>query len=194
MSFNNFYSMRKKRFVALAMIFMGTINHVYAEDVVPDKFRISIGGYSLIQTDVSMSLTEPNLGAGVSIKPEDVLGLETEQTVLRLDGHYRFTKKHALTYSWYSLSSDGKKTIEEIFNWLDEDGNVITIPVGAQVETALDYDIFKLGYLWSLHHTDKVEMAVGAGLHMTRIAIGLHSDTTSSGVNQCATTCAELYS
>ena len=183
MSLKIFYSIRKKYFITLVMIFMVTTNHVYAEDVVPDKFKISIGGYSLIRNDASMSLTEPNLGAGISISPQDTLGLETEQTVLRLDGYYRFTKTHALTYSWYRISSDGKKILEKEFEWLDEDGNEITIPVGAKVETTFNNDIYKLGYLWSFHHTDKVEMAVGAGLHITRVAIGMHTDTTSSGID-----------
>lgn len=182
MSLKRFYSLRKKYFIALVM-FMATTNFAYAEDVVPDKFKISLGGYSLIRNESSMSLTEPNLGAGISISPEDTLGLKTEQTVLRLDGHYRFTKTHALTYSWYSISSNGNKTIDEEFDWLDKDGNKITIPIGAKVDTALDFDVYKLGYLWSFHHTDKVEMAVGAGLHITRIAIGLSTDTTSSGVD-----------
>lgn len=183
MSLKRFYSIRKKYFITLVMMFMVTTNHVYAEDVVPDKFKISIGGYSLIRNDASMSLTEPNLGAGISISPQDTLGLETEQTVLRLDGYYRFTKTHALTYSWYRISSDGKKIIEKEFEWLDEDDNVITIPVGAKVDTTLDFDVYKLGYLWSFHHTDKVEMAVGAGLHIARIAINMHTDTTSSGID-----------
>lgn len=180
--FNNFYLMRKKSFIVLVMMALFTAKHVYAEEVVPDKFKISIGGYSLIRNDASMSLTEPNLGAGVSINPQDTLGLETEQTVLRLDGYYRFSQKHALVYSWYRISSDGKKTVEEQFEWIDNDGNEITIPVGAKVETAFDYDIYKFGYLWSFHHTDKVEMAVGAGLHIARIAIDMTSDTTSSGI------------
>jgi len=35
----------------------------------------------------------------------------------------------------------------------------------------------------SYYHTDKVELGAGAGLHMTRIAVGLTTDTTSAGVD-----------
>jgi len=183
MFIKRFCSLRKKCFIALVMMFMVTTNYAYAEDLVPDKFKISLGGYSLIRNDGSLSLTEPNSGVGVSISPEDTLDLKPEQTVLRLDGYYRFTKTHALTYSWYSISSNGKKTIEEEFDWLDKDGNEITIPIGAKVDAALNYDVYKLGYLWSFHHTEKVEMAVGAGLHLTRIAVAMRTDTTSSGID-----------
>ena len=167
-----------RTFIFLLAMFIVAINPVQAEETVPDKFRIALGGYSVFRYDSLMSLTDANLGAGVSISPEDTLGLKTEQSVVRLDGHYRFTDVHALTFSWYSINSDGNKSLEEEFDWLDENGDTITIPIGASVDTSLDYDIYKLGYLYSFHHTDKVELAVGAGLHMTRIGVGLRAEAT----------------
>lgn len=167
-----------KSFFILSVMFIVSVNTVHADDAVPDKFRIALGGFSVFRYDSVMSLTDANLGAGVSISPEDTLGLKTEQSVIRLDGHYRFTEKHALTYSWYSISSDGNKSLDTEFEWIDENGDPIVIPVGASVSTSLDYDIFKLGYLWSFHHTDKVEISAGAGLHMTRVAVGLSAEAT----------------
>ena len=182
-SFNEFNPVLKIITFLLVIMLVTTTSIAHAEAVVSDKFKIALGGYTLIRSDTTMSLTEPNLGAGISISPEDTLGLETKQTVLRLDGHYRFTKKHALTYSIYSLRSQGNKTLETEFEWLDENGDTITVPVGANVDTSFDYDIFKVGYLWSFYHTDKIEVAFGAGLHLTRIAVSLDTDTTSSGVD-----------
>lgn len=175
---NRFSLLRKQALILFSALFFVAFNPVQAEEEVPDKFRISLGGYTLVRYDSTVSLTDANLGAGVSISPEDTLGLRTNQTVLRLDGHYRFTKKHALTYSWYSISSDGNKSLETEIEWIDEDGNQIIIPIGASVDTNLDYDIFKVGYLWSFHHTDKVELSVGAGLHMTRVAVGINAQAT----------------
>jgi len=181
--FNSFYALPKRFIFLLVTMLVATISPVHAEELVPDKFKIALGGYTLVRYDSALSLTEPNLGAGISINPEATLGLDNEQTVLRLTGHYRFSKKHALTYSWYSINSHGNKSIEEEIEWLDENGDPITIPVGASVDTNLDFDLFKVGYLWSFYHTDKVELGVGAGLHMTRIAVGLTTDTTSTGVD-----------
>lgn len=182
-SFNQLYSILK-RITSLSVItLVTTTSIVHAEEVVADRFKIALGGYTLVRNDTTMSLTEPTLGVGISIDPEDTLGLETKQTVLRLDGHYRFTKEHGLTYSVYSLKSDGNKTIEAEFEWLDENGDTIIIPVGANVDTSLDYDIFKVGYLWSFYHTDKIEVSFGAGLHMTRIAIGMQAEATGTDLN-----------
>jgi len=182
-SFNQFNPVLKITTFLLVMMLVATSSIAHAEDVINDRFKISLGGYSLVRSDTTMSLSDPDLGAGLSISPEDTLGLETKQTVLRLDGHYRFTKEHGLTFSIYSLRSDGNKTLETEFEWLDENGDTITVPVGANVDTSFDYDIFKVGYLWSFYHTDKIEVAFGAGLHLTRIAVSLDTDTTSSGVD-----------
>ena len=165
---------------ALAILF-AVSGSAQAEESLPDKFKITLGGYSVLRYESRISLTDADVGAGISISPEDTLGVDNEQTVLRLTGYYRFTKEHALTYAWYSISSRGNKTIEEEFDWLDEDGNEITIPVGAKVDSIINYEIFKVGYLWSFHHTNKVELAVGAGLHVTRVSADLQADTTSSG-------------
>ena len=41
-----------------------------------DKFEISAGGYSVFRCESSVSLTETNVGAGISISPRDTLGLD----------------------------------------------------------------------------------------------------------------------
>jgi hypothetical protein len=168
--------------VALSTLFV-LATQARAEDSEPDKFKIAIGGYAVGRYDSNLSLTESTLGVGASIDPQTTLGLDLEQTVTRLDGYYRFTPKHALTYSWYNIKSTGNKTIEEEFEWVDEDDNTIIIPVGAQANTVLDYDIYKVGYLWSFYHTDKVELAAGAGLHITRISVTMDVDTTSGPID-----------
>ena len=120
---------------------------VHAKDKDLQRFRIAVGGYTLANNDSTISLTDTTLGAGVSIDPEDTLGVDMEQTVFKLDGNFRFNNKHMLTYSWYRISSDGSKRLDEEIDWEDEEGNAIVIPIGAQVDSVLKYDIFKVGYL-----------------------------------------------
>ncbi len=157
-----------------------------------DKFKISIGGFALPRYDSSISVTDPDLGAGVSIDPQDTLGVDIESSVLRIDGYYRFSPNHSLTYSWYNIDSDGGKTLERPLEWVDEDGNGIIIPLGAQVTSRLETDILKVGYLWSFHHSDKVELGIGAGLHITRLAISLDAASPTlpipPSINQVDTT------
>jgi len=168
---------KKVLFLMIPMLAM--MNLARAEEVEPDKFRFSIGGYAIARYDSTISLTDPDLGAGIAIDPQATLGLDFESTVLRIEGYYRFHPKHALTYSWYSIDSTGSKIIDEEFKWAGPGGGTIIIPAKAQVVSSLNYDIFKVGYLWSFHHTDKVELGVGAGLHITRLRMGLDASLTN---------------
>jgi len=92
-SFNSSNSSPKKCIFLLITMLVAAISPAHAEELVPDKFKIALGGYTLVRYDSSLSLTEPNLGAGISINPEATLGLDNDQTVLRLVGYYRFSKK-----------------------------------------------------------------------------------------------------
>ena len=146
-----------------------------------DKFEISAGGYSVYRYESAVSLTETNLGAGISISPRDTLGLDGEQTVFRLDGRYRFNSNHAMTFSWFRINADASKTLTDDIEWVDENGDTVIIPIGTSVSSSLGYDIYKLGYQWSFYRSDKVELAAGAGLHMAEVRVGLGVDSSIIG-------------
>ncbi len=168
---------------SVATLLLVLTGQAMAEQAELDKFRLAFGGYALARYNSAISLTDPDLGAGISISPQDTLGIDIENTVLLIEGYYRFHPKHALLFAWYSINSTGAKTIEEEFDWEDIDGNTVTVPIGAQVFSILDYEIFKVGYLWSFHHTDKIELGVGAGLHITRLSLGLDASVTNPPSN-----------
>ena len=165
--------------IAGILIILLSVGNAHAQNI--DKLKVSAGGFSVFRYDSSMSLTSPTVGLGVAFSPVDTLGWKGEQTVLRLDGRYRFTNKHALSMSWYHISNDGERAIQKDIEWLDRNGNVITIPLGATVNSSLDYDIVKLAYQWSFYHNDKVELSVGGGFHLTDIEVKLAASATNTG-------------
>jgi hypothetical protein len=143
-------------------------------DDLSDRFKFAIGSYLVSDFNSTVSYTDTDLGAGVGINPSQALGLDFEQSVLRIQGYYRFNKAQALTYSWYSINSTGSKTLDEQIEWGD-----VTIPIGANVQSEFDYDIYKLGYLWTFYHNNKVNLSIGAGLHVTRFKVGLNASATN---------------
>jgi len=171
------------RLASASMLILAVFGQVNAQESGADKFKIALGGYALTRYESTLALTEANTGLGVSISPEDTLGVKREQAVFRVDGRYRFNNRHSVTFSWYRIGSNGNRSIQKEIEWVDQNGDPVVIPIGAAVETSLDYDIYKLGYLWSFHNSEKVELAVGGGLHYTRIAVGLTAETTSTGVD-----------
>ena len=161
-----------------SFVMLGTSPAMAQEE---DKFYISAGAYSVLRYESAVSLTETNLGAGISISPRDTLGLDGEQTVFRLDGLYRFNARHAMTFSWFRINSDASKALADDIEWVDENGDTVIIPTGTSVNSSLGYDIYKLGYLWSFYRSDKVELAAGAGLHMAEVRFGLNVDSAIVG-------------
>lgn len=167
----------------LAMVLLPLVATTQAHAQGSDKFKLSVGGYSVFRYDSTISLTQTDVGVGISFTPEETLGWDGEQTVARLDGHYRFNDNHALTVSWYKIGLNGARALDRDIEWVDSNGDTITIPAGTGVSSGLDYDIYKVGYLWSFYHNEKVELSVGAGLHVTTVAMDLSADTTSSGID-----------
>ena len=161
-----------------SLVMLGTSPAMAQQD---DKFEISAGAYSVFRYESAASLTETSLGAGISIRPRDTLGLDGEQTVFRMDGLYRFNRNHAMTFSWFRINANASKTLTNDIEWVDENGNTITIPTGTSVGSARGYNIYKLGYLWSFYRSDKVELAAGAGLHLAEVNVGLDVDSAIIG-------------
>ena len=164
----------KRAALVASLVMLGSSPAMAQED---DKFEISVGGYSVFRYESAVSLTQTNLGAGISISPRDTLGLNGEQTVFRLDGRFRFNSNHAMTFSWFRINADASKTLADDIEWVDESGDTVIIPIGTSVNSSLGYDIYKLGYLWSFYRSDKVELAAGAGLHMAGVRVGLGVDS-----------------
>jgi hypothetical protein len=142
-----------------------------------DKFELSVGGYAVFKYDSKVALTETNVGAGITLSPRDTFGLDSEDTVFRLDGRYRFRENHALRFSWYRISSKSSKNLLDDIEWIDKDGNTVIIPTGTRIASSLGYDLFKVDYQWSFYQSDKVELSAGAGLHWANIGLKLSAES-----------------
>lgn len=157
---------------------------VYAQVPVheTDKtFYVSFGGYNVFRADSTMTLVNRDLGAGAALSPTDTLGLDIETTVLKLDAHYRLSDTSQIAASWYNVDTDAYKTLQTAVDWVDPDGNEITIEAGSEIASSFVYDILKVGYYWSFHRTDKVELIVGGGLHVSQFEVELDIKSDATG-------------
>lgn len=148
------------------------VSNVYAEQR-EYKNHISFGGFFISNYESELGLTETNSGVGAKVDTRQALSMNNEESVFRFDGSYRFTDNQSLIYSWYSIKSTGNRTIETEIPWEPE-----SIPAGAKVESTISTDIYKVGYLWSFYNNDKVELGVGAGLHITQLRVELGAEYT----------------
>lgn len=159
-----------------------TSDAVLAESSTFQHHRIHLGGYLVNRFDSLVSVSEPNIGAGFSIDPADAFGLDVHKAVLRIEGYYHFSATRSLNYSWYRVGGRGEKILDEEIDWIDENGDPLVLPIGAEVDTNLVYDIFKVAHLWSFYRSDQVTLKFGLGLNTLIVDIDLEAEATGQDV------------
>jgi len=139
-------------------------------------FKLSLGGMFVTDFETEMQISNSSIPMGVRINTKDQLDMQEESKVFRLDGCYRFTDKHSIEFSYFSVKSSSFKQSNRNIEF---DGKVIGM--GAMIDSHFDMDIYKLNYVYSFYHNDKVELGLMAGLHITTIDLGLSASGTIDG-------------
>lgn len=139
-------------------------------------------GYFISDVDTSLRL---GTGLGVKIDLEDLLGLDSTNSVFRVGGLWRFTdnQRHRLDLSWFSLSRDSTLEILGDITFENDEGEEITIGAGTTVDSFFDLDIYQLSNSYSFFQDDRLDLAAGIGLYIMPIDLGL---STSGFVNERA--------
>jgi len=128
--------------------------------------RFTIVGAAMVASnfDTSIRVDSKKLGEGVEIKLEDLLGLDDRASMLRIGLQYRFNRHHMLAFGWYDIERTGEQKIQQDIQIGDE-----VFPAGAEVQTGLDTEIFKLNYWWNFVAEEDWELGVGLGVYWMRV-------------------------
>lgn len=173
-------------FLLAIITFGGTL--LQADEAVSDKMQLRIGGYLLAGQSTDLLVTRHGLGATINL--QDLFEMEEQTQVFRLDGFYRFTPKHSVEFSWYSIKNSSKTDEDIDFEWGDEN-----ISANGALDTYFNTDIYKVNYVYSFYHSEQMEAGISAGLHITTIDIGFSgsydvdnnsSDSTSEEIRTTA--------
>jgi hypothetical protein len=135
-----------------------------------DKIKLSIGTF-ITDYDSEFSLSSSKLGRGTNLSFEDDLGLEESNTVIRLDGHYRFSAKHRVEFSYFDLSRDG--TVVTTRPIIIDD---TLFRKGSTLSTTFDYQVLKLAYAYSFWQTEQFDLSASGGLYTFDIDLSVKSD------------------
>ncbi len=109
-------------------------------------------------------------GVGAEIDLDEALGMDSSQTVFRIDGSYRFgsSRRHRVDFTWFDLSQEATKTLTRN---VDIDGTIY--PIGATVNSAFDLAFYNARYSYSFLQDDRVDFAGSLGLHITDIGLAV---------------------
>ena len=122
-----------------------------------DRFLVSLGGFiSDFKTEASLSSES---GIGTEINFEDDLGLTDSESLLRLDGYWRFGQKHRLDFGSFLFTRDAERVLDREITWGD-----LVFPVSASVSTETSTTIIKLAYKYSFHRGERFEWGASFGL------------------------------
>jgi hypothetical protein len=157
-----------KKIVLLVLVLVS-----FAQAEVKDKFKISLGVMKVVNFETEMQAAPKGLPIGIRLNTKDQLHMKNDTSVFRLDGYYRFNETHSIDFAYFSVNSDG--VTADAITW---EGNDI---VSAAIHSYFNMDIYRLNYVYSFYHNDKVELALTAGLHITTLDLGISAYGTVNG-------------
>jgi len=158
-----------KNFIVVVVLLF-TMNS-YADTY--DKWKISAGGMFVTDFGTTMQLAPKNYPIAAKIDTRDQLNMTYDTGVLRVGGYYRFTPKHRVEFDYYKVKSDG---VVNSYQDIEYDNH--TIKAGANITSYFDMTVYKLNYGYSFYHNEDIELLLTAGLHITRLDLGLSASGT----------------
>jgi hypothetical protein len=132
------------------------------------RFGLSVGAGVLDNFDSTVRVDSGSL-VGAILDMEDFLGLDESQSVVRLDTHYAFNRRHRIDLSVYDLGRDGTKVVGE-----DLQIGEVVIPAG-EVDTTFDTLIVKLDYRYNFVADTRTTIAASFGFHTMGIDLAFES-------------------
>ena len=153
--------------VVLTLVALAGFQSAPAQSELDDRVSISLGAF-ITDRDTDTQLDSDALGRGTVIDFEDDLGLQSSDSVFRLDGHYRFNQKHRVNFSVFDLSRHSSTAIQRDIQYGDEIFSIDTV-----VKADFDLRIYRLAYTYSIMQRDNGYLGVTFGAHTADSKIGL---------------------
>jgi len=139
-----------------------------------DKFRLNVGGF-LPAIDSELIINSKTLGQGTRIDLEEDLGFDEDVSIVRLDGYWRFAKRHRLYFGYYGFDRDAIKTLEDQIRIADK-----LFDVGVSLYTNWEIDFLQASYAYSFIQTQKWELSGSFGVYYLDTAITLRGEGSIS--------------
>ena len=135
--------------------------------VLNSKYSIWIGGF-FPKVDSEIKINGEIIGDGPILGFEDTLGLQDSKSVLWGGASWRISKRNNLEIEFNNLNRSGTTTAEKELQIGDS-----IVNVGGQIDTTFDLAIGRLTYGYSFVRTEKMDVQLKAGFHITDISATL---------------------
>lgn len=137
-----------------------------------DKWKFQLGGY-FPAINTKLKIDGSQVGDNVDMEG---IGLSDDASIWRLDGYWRFAKKHRFGFGYYQLNRDGSAGISDQI----EIGDII-IPVDARVASELNLGFYTIEYMYSFYQGEKWEIAGGLGAYWVDLEFSIGASLDING-------------
>lgn len=121
---------------------------------------LNVGAAFIADFDTTLRLDSSTLGRGTKIELENVADLDNTSEILRLDGFYRFNRKHRIDASYFNIERDSTLTVDRQIQIGDA-----VFPINASLTTSVDTRVFKADYRYTILPEDTWELSASFGFH-----------------------------
>lgn len=147
-----------------------------AEGAGEERVSVSLGLFITDrQTETRIDAESGDPGSDVDLERD--LGLDSTDSVFRIDGYLKFNDRHRIDASWFDLSRSSSKQIDRDIEWNGE-----LYPIDTTIGSVFDLNIYKVAYTWSFYRRDRGFIGASAGLYIADFATTL--DAPSIGQRQ----------
>lgn len=141
----------------------------------PNRFMIR-GGYGYVFSASTNLTLNGSHTVGTNLDYEFTLGGDREDTFWRIDASFHLTPRHAFFFSYYDVTRTGQRVLARDVTIEDK-----TFVANATAKSELDIALYRLYYNYSFYLSEKVDLALSAGLYIADIKFKLSGDLSCSG-------------
>lgn len=144
-----------------------------ADSLDGDRFSLSLGVFITDRnTDAEF---DGSIDDGTNINFETDLGIDSSDTVFRVDGYYRFSERHRFDFSVFDLSRSASKQIVKDIQWGD---TLFAIDTVVKTDNALS--VYKAAYTYSFLNGEDGYLGATFGLYVADSKMRLEEENLGS--------------
>jgi len=152
-------------------------------DPITQTVHIDLGAF-LMSTDTIVRVDGSGGANGSDIDLRRDFDIK-DQDRFRIDGYWRFFKRHKLRFMYFDSSSSAERTLTRDVHFGDA-----TFPVNASARLGFDMQVFEAAYEYSFVRSTNFELAGSFGLHnihvATQLSAVLATTAGSGGFNKAS--------
>lgn len=140
-----------------------------------DRFSIDAGMYSMDSDTTIRADSIDGIDVGSTLDLEDTFGFD-EEMVFRLEGIWRFHKRHKLRLMYFDSKRTAHESIEQPISFAGED-----FSIGLEVRTDFNFQILELAYEYAFLRRETYEIGASLGIHNVDFTTALTATLSTPG-------------